>query len=306
MRGTYVFKQAGKIVGTSSNLITGAGRREILRFLANQRGTIGGAIGVGVGDQAPDLTDSDLVLEYERIMVEVSSPDFNRSLIIYKTTLPKELEGSIYEVGLWSNPTSLTRSSNVLSFDQGFEAWSGGSWLSAGTRLGGDGLVLAPATGGTVSSTLNFTGNLADVAFNDTFALAFYSADQNTDWARVRFLNADGTSYFEYQFTEPVFGYNIVKFTKADFTKTGTLNWSDVVSAQVSVRANTTDAVIDPEIGEPLGYTGTRVTFDRLIVKPFTSEDVGNVLVSRSVRGAAIVKTPVAPMEIEYYLELTG
>lgn len=305
MRGTYVFKQAGEIVGTSTNLITTQGRREIMRFLAGHRGTIGGAIGLGVGDTPTALTDTELVLEYERIMVEVSAPDFTRGLIIYKGTIPKLMEGSIYESCLWTNPAQIAKSTNILSFDKDYEAWSTGTWSPTGTRLGGDGLRLDAATGLEVSSVLPvFTGNLVDVGLNDTFTLAVYCADANTDLVRVRFSAADDLRYFTYENLNPVKGYNILKFKKADFVQTGALNFSEVTKATVFVKANAADAPIDPEIGEPLGYTGTRATFDRLLVKPYNAEDIGNILVSRSVAGAPIVKSPVAPMEVEYYLEL--
>lgn len=305
MRGRYVFRQAGKIVGEQTNLITDSGRREILRFLAGQRGALGGAIGIGAGSIAPALTNTELVLEYGRTMVEVTAPDFNRRVVVYKTTLPQLLEGNIYEVGVWSNATNIVPVSNVLSFDPNNEAWTGGTWDATGTRLGGQGLRVDAATNTTTTVSLPiFAGDLTAVGYNDTFALAFYVWESNADLVRITFRSADALRYFTYTVDTPVKGYNIVKFTKANIVATGAIGYDEIVSVDVTVVSNPTDAPLDPELGTTLGYTGTRVSFDRLLVKPYNAEDIGNILISRSVLATPITKAPVAPMEIEYYLEL--
>lgn len=300
MRGYYIFRQKGEVVARAENLITTAGRREFLRYIAGHRSNFAGSIGVGAGGAAPTLADTALGLEFDRLNIDVSSPDFIRDMVVFKGTLPAMTVGVIHEIGLWTSAAGAQALTQTLTaFDKNKESWSAGTDTAANSRLGARGLEVTAATNTTAVATFNgFTADFSRLSAQDQFTLGVYVSDANTNTLRVRFLSSDGNSYYEFSTTNISQGYNIYNFNINNLTKTGTMTLADIRQIAVNVVSDATDTTTG------MGYTGSRVVFDALLLRPAGTFSSDNVLISRAVPGTPVVKAEGAPMDIEYYLDL--
>lgn len=313
MRGTYVFRSQGQIVAAHRNLLTTAGRREILRYLAGRRGVLGGSLGIGVGDRTPTLQDAGLVLEFARLRVDVTSPDFLNNLIMFKGTIPQMTTGAIYETGLWTSPVPLPNTETILSFNNSTEVWVGGTHMADNSRLGSQTLYVAAAPN-TVTTVTNSSleVDLSSLRSSDSLVLSFFTADTNAEFVKVIFTDIAGTTTYTKSLSGVVKGYNALSFSIQELVKSGSASLADMRKVSIQLDSKTTDDPIPPIIddlgnsspGTPLGYTGSRIYLDGLVLKTAPQSPETDVLVSRSVF-PPIVKTNVGPMDIEYYLELT-
>ena len=141
-KGTYVFKQEGKEIGRSSNLITANGRTMILQYLSTARQDWAADMAVGAmptnaNGQAPLSTDTQLNFETYRTPVIlktfIPASGINPDLILARCTLPADLYANIYEVGLYavtnSSFSTSTRNNVILTDFSNTNTWS----LSSGT-----------------------------------------------------------------------------------------------------------------------------------------------------------------------------
>jgi hypothetical protein len=122
-KGTYVFKQDGKEIGRSENLITTNGRKVILQYLAGTRPDWAADMCFGAIDTAPTASDIELNFETARVPVSLktykSATNSNPDLIIVRGTLPASLYANIYEVGLYpeSRITDVANRNNRIITD---------------------------------------------------------------------------------------------------------------------------------------------------------------------------------------------
>lgn len=296
MRGVYKFYQNGVLVGETHNLITTAGKRYILKYLAGYVGSIAAALSVGLGDTAANVADTSLGFEWSRVPIDLVSADYVNTGIIFKGKIPAEGVGTIYEVGLWSRFDSGQPydSRLLLMFDSVTEGWTldtGVSWETGTARLGVDALRLAPAAGLTSTSPLDSVAwDFSGYSNTDEF---IWTHNVNTAYVastKIRF--ATGVSdYFEYTSTTPTAGRKMVKFTKGACATTGTPSWSDITSVSVIVTST------GGGVGS-IDMDGLRIE-DR----DFNSEEY--ILVSRAVPASPITKAAGSPMDFEYRLEIT-
>lgn len=276
-------------------MITSSGRTFIKRYLAGQSGTLVSAIGVGIGNQAPALGDSRLQFEFARVPVLVTDYDFATDQLIFKGTLDEELEGTIYEVGLWTaevNSASGNQESRIITtFDSASESWDIETYDTANTRIGVDSLKHTPAASGTSASVLTgITLDLSDFTSLDAFVMAFYVANANTANCKVRF-RTDSSNYYEFTVSAPTAGYKFVSFTKGTATVVGVPDWSNINEVEIRTTATSGGAA-------SVQYDGIRI------------EDIDSVapdygLVARTVLATPITKTEGVLRDIEYALPVT-
>jgi hypothetical protein len=289
--GTYRFYQNGELIAEKQNLITDSGKRVILRYLSGQTTVLAKSLAVGTSSVAAAGTDAKLSFEVSRADVNVTSPDYINQKVIFKATLPQSDEYAIWEVGALTTGEQDVLGKMLLTFDSGAEPWSVGTFQSDVNRIGGDALRVNAALSTTTTSTL--TDILLDVnEFSDTdkFTLAYAPVDANLQTLKIR-LKSDASNYYEYTFTGTTAGYKIESWTRAQMTKTGSPSWASIVSADVIVTAKAAGA--------------TNVDFDGLRIDEVTGLGLDTPLVSRTVLGAAVVKTDAAEMDIEYTLDVT-
>lgn len=228
-------------------MITTDGKRHIKNYMGGIVPSIGGAIAYGLGSAAALATDETLQFEFGRGKVTLTSYDFIDDVIVFKATLPPEISGKIYEVGLFSqeiNANAAEYGSRVVtSFDQGEEAWNGvHTWNSTNARIGNEALRLAPAASGTAAAEnptvmLDFGGN-SDA---DQFRVAFYNGNTNAASISILFLN-DSANYYTYTISNPAAGYSVVAVNKGSFTAVGAPWWSEINSIRVAVVAKSSGA----------------------------------------------------------------
>lgn len=293
MKGIYRFYQNGMLVGKSDNLITTEGKRLILRYLAGQSPDLGGAIGLGVGSTAAALTDTRLTYEVDRAIVTLKNADYNTNVVIFKTTIPQNMIYKIYEACLWSSPSNSLNadySSRVITtFDLDVEPWTNATVDSTVARTSLDSVRVDAGANLTVSTRMQAALDLSGYSNNDTFLLAFNKVNANITDLTLSFENETGGSFKQtISITALPVGYNILSFPKSGFTATGTIAWNGITKFGVDVKA-----------GATAGY----VILDGLRIEDTDTVNQDYVLVSRSVLGTPLVKTDIAPMDIEYALE---
>ena len=90
-------------------MITKFGKRFITSYLANGLNFSKKDIAIGIGSTAASVNDTDLEFEFYRSGVFLGSSDIQTNTgtgvttysVVYKTTLPTDVEGVIYEMGLF-------------------------------------------------------------------------------------------------------------------------------------------------------------------------------------------------------------
>lgn len=294
MRGRFRFYQQGELVAESTNLITDAGKELILRKLADQATSLGGAIGVGVSDTAPAATDIRLGFEIARATVTVKYPNFDNFYIIYKAELPQEDEYTVYEAGLWSQGSDTLSgmfASRQLALFTSSEGWSNTTVDSTNSRASITAARVDVTAGNTVSVRRSgLSLDLSGYSSQDQFNIAFYKPDNNIAAVTLVFeTTTGGGSYRSAEINVaglPV-GYHTVTVSKGSLVATGAVDWANIDRFGVDVRATTT------------GY----VVLDGMRIEDSDTLNVSYALVSHSLLPIPRVKTNVAPLEIEYALE---
>lgn len=294
VKGTYRFYQGGRLVGKSENLLTNAGRRAILRYLAGRGGSVGDSIALGTGTIAPSVVDNRLTFEADRVTIDVISVLYNDSLIVFKGTIPQEVQYTIYEAGLFnmpSNPFSVESSRILLSFEDTIEEWSVGTLVNTNARLGSQSLRLQPAGSGTLEAQAAVVADLSSFTADDNFTLAYTKASSNASSLILKFKDLNGNQYaLTKSITSAPLAYNVLTFRKGDFVATGAMDWTNVTSISVSHSATAggaSDVYLD----------GLRIEDDDVVSGDYA-------LLSRSVLVSPVSKTDASPMDIEYALEL--
>lgn len=291
MKGTYRFYQGGELIAEQENLITTEGKKAILRYLAGHSGAFVRSLAVGTGTTAAALTDTKLVFEAARAGVNVTSPDYITQKLVFKATLPQDSKFAIWEIGALSVSETELYGKMVLTFDSATETWSVGAFQTDTARIGGDSLRINAATSATTTSNLTDVFiDTEDFNDNDKFSLAYIPVDGNLNSLKIR-LKTDAANYFEYTIPTLTAGYKVVSWTKAAMTKTGTPSWASIASADLIVQAT--------------GAGATNVDFDGLRIDSAVVPNPEYALVSRTVLGAAVVKTDVSQMDVEYTVDVT-
>lgn len=294
IKGIFNFIQDGEVISSHHNLLTTEGKKIILRYLAGQRRVIGDTLAVGIGTTAAAITDETLKFESERAKVDVISPDYADSKIIFKGTLPISMQGEIREVGLWSQADSETSGDFVsrllLTFDDATEDWTGGTFTSDVTKIGGDALRITATASSTSAAETGLTFDLSGYSDTELFKLSYYVNDSNVSSIVIR-IKTDDSNYFSYTISTPTSGHKIFEFNKSTASATGTPDWSNINEIELRVTAT--------------GGGTTNVDFDALRVEDTDSLNPEYVLISRAVLGAALQKTANKQMDIEYTWEIT-
>lgn len=293
MRGTYRFYENGELVGEAHNLITTAGKKHFLQFLAGYVGVLVKGLSVGIGDAAATVNDASLQYEFNRAYVNLVSVDYANTAIVFKGTIAAGVTGTVYEAGLWSEYESsdFFRSKPLLDFSSVEGLWSSGTTIAGTSRIGIDSMRLAPAISATEMSTLsNIYLDLSGYSNLDEFALAYNVNSAFVSSIKLN-LYTDATNYYTRTLAAPTAGYKISAFKKTDFIATGAPSWSNITSVSVSVTSTA-------------GGSGS-VDFDGLRVEDRDQNSEQIVLISRAVLPVPVVKSAGIDMDFEYLLDLT-
>jgi len=275
-------------------LITDNGKLWIKEFLPGGGADLASTLVVGVGSAAETPTDSMLQFETARVDIDVISYDNVTGLLIFKGTLEPEMVGSIYEIGLFTQPTNAVAAgygSRILTdFDQSDEAWSGAIWDTVNARIGADGIKHAPAASSTQSSSLGVQLDLSGYSGADTISLAFHNTNTNVASATVR-LKTDASNYYYFSATSPAAGYNIASFQKSAALQTGSPNWSTINTIEIVTVSNSGGSSI--------------VLWDGIRIEDADSINPEYLMLARKVAPAPIAKVAGIAKEIEYGIPIS-
>jgi hypothetical protein len=273
-------------------LITTLGELHIKRYLGRQATSIAESIAYGLDPTAESVGDKTLGFEVGREDTTLTTFNHSTNNVIFKTSLPTEWAGTVYEIGLWSvgvDSLAGNYGSRLISHFDTTEGWSATTYSTANSRVGIDALRLSPATSATATATRsNLTLDLSGYSSADTFKLAYATNNAFTSNVSIR-LYTDASNYYTLSASPGATpGYKFSSFTKASAVATGTPTWSSITS--IEARATST------------GGGGAVVDFDALRLDDSDPYNPDYVLVAREVLASPIVKVAGRPMEIEFAL----
>ena len=308
IKGTYIFFENGKEISRHSNVITKFGKRFLTNFIAGNVSSLNKDLAFGVDNTAATENNTRLGFEFYRLPVLFGSTDIQTSSgvttysVVYKTTIPQDVVGQIYEVGLYPS----TRSS-INNFDSKFIAdfadvldWadsSGINPLSAtdNYRIGGNLLDMTTlaSTSKEYKSDINAL-DLSGYSTADTIKLAYYREDANLSNIKVR-LYSEASKYYEVTITPSSgTGYKI----SSDISLS-TLFAGATSPAPDITNINQVGIVVTASSGGStvVGLDGLRIN-DEDTFDPFFG------LISRSVLTTPISKLAGRQVDVEYRLDL--
>lgn len=273
-------------------MITANGRRLIKRYLANQGDALVGAMAIGIGGKAAALNDDRMEFEITRFPISVTDYDFSTDRLVFKGTMDEDVEGSIYEIGIWTNEVNSAPGSQesklITTFDSESEEWDIKTFDTANTRIGIDSLKHTPAASATSASVLTgITVDLIDYTSLDSFVLAYFVANANAATIMVR-LRTDSTNYYQFTISNPATGYQFMRWNKGSATVVGTPSWADINEVEIRTTAKAAGSA--------------SVQFDGLRIEDIDSVAPEYGLIARTVLTTPIQKLEGIVQDIEYAL----
>lgn len=210
LKGTYIFYENGKEIFRKSNVITKFGKRFLTNFIAGNVSSLQKDMAFGIDSTTATANDTRLGFEFYRAPVLFGSTDIQTSggttsySVVYKTTIPQDVVGEIYEVGLYpSNRSSINNfdSKFITDFDDvlDWEDPSGNNPLTSASnyRIGGNVLRMSAAS----SSSKEYKATVPTIDMSgysdlDTIRLAYHREDTYLSTVKVR-LYSETTKYYE-------------------------------------------------------------------------------------------------------------
>lgn len=268
-------------------MITKFGKRFLTNQMAGNIANLNKDIAIGIDYTADTENDTRLGFEFYRVPVSFGTTDIQTVegsttySVIFKATIPQDVEGHINEIGLYPS----TRSS-INNFDSKFitdfatyTEWTDSDgfksdYLTDGQRIGNNILIMqsdADSPNEYIQNTVNL--DLSGYSVNDSLRLAYYKQDENLESITIRFYSSD-TEYFEKVIT-PASGTGN-KLT-ADIPMSDIFNGATVVAPDKS-------SIIKIGITiTPSGSETTYVGFDGLRINDEDTFDPIFGLIGRSV-----------------------
>jgi hypothetical protein len=306
IKGTYIFYEDGKEIYRSSNVITKFGKRFLTNVIAGNIPNDLKDIAIGIDSTAATVNDTRLGFEFYRLPVTLNSTDIQTTTgttysVIYKTTVPQDIAGTISEIGLYPQ----TRSS-IVNFDSKFLSdfnnylnWFNSSGYNpiidtTNQKIGNN--ILKMNSNGTSSDEFYTSVNLdlSGYSLNDTIRLAYYKYDNHLSNIKVKFYHTNSDYYTATITPSSGTGYFI-----SDSITIGSILQNSVGQADAS-QISKIAIVITPTSGQSssIGLDGLRIndedTFDPIFG-----------LISRSVLNSSVIKLAGRQIDIEYKLDLS-
>ena len=306
IKGTYIFYEDGKEIYRSSNVITKFGKRFLTNVIAGNVPNDLKDIAIGIDSTTATVDDTRLGFEFYRLPVTLNSTDIQTTTgttysVVYKTTIPQDIAGTISEIGLYPQ----TRSS-VVNFDSKFISDFNNylNWISYSgynpiidtthQKIGSN--ILKMNSNGTSSEEFYTSVNLdlSGYSLNDTIRLAYYKYDNNLSNIGIEFYHTNNDYYLATITPPSGTGYFI-----SDEITIGSLLQDSVGQADAS-QISKVGIIVTPTSGQSssIGVDGLRIndedTFDPIFG-----------LISRSVLSEPVIKLAGRQVDVEYKLDLS-
>lgn len=215
IKGTYIYYQDGKEIARSSNIITKFGKRFLTNTIAGNVSNLKKDIAVGIDYTTATENDTRLGFEFYRIPVFFGSSDIqtvegvSTYSVIFKTSIPQDVEGHINEIGLYPSTRSsinnfdskfLTDFSNYLDWTD--EDLFKADYSTNNPRIGNNLIVMQSDGSASNEYFYNISPiDLSGYSVNDTLRLAYNKLDSGLSSIKIKFYSSD-TQYFQYQINE--------------------------------------------------------------------------------------------------------
>lgn len=290
-------------------MITTEGKIHLKRYMAGYTPAIARSFAFGIGATAETLGDRSLNAETSHTTVALVTYDFVNDKLVFKSSIPEDYVGKIYEVGLYSleaDPVGGQYGSRLIStFDSGSETWvepTTGAIASYTTlpiddagavhRVGLDALLHTPALSTSSTSTLRDVDlDFSENSAADEFVFALNVANANTASVEYRFLT-DTSNYYRFVITTPVTtsGYKIVTAAKSTAIVVGSPSWADISEIRVITTSKASGA--------------SSVAHDAIRMEDRDYANLDYVLVARKVLATPITKIAGKAQDVEYSLDI--
>jgi len=291
-------------------MITKFGKRLITSYLANGLNFNKKDLAIGIGSTAVTANDSDMEFEFYRSGVFLGSTDIQTSTstgqttysVVYKTTLPTDVEGVITEIGLFptTNLSNTDYSSRYISSFEDVTLWadSSGNQPTKVTvptpKIGSSYFQITASAGQTKYYSLATAFDMSGYGINDKISIAFNQRDANLDYVYVKFYSST-TAYKEIRFAGNSFIGN--RILKASMDSVFNSIYSSVDPVDFS-------SIIKIEVGAKAKTSACTVLLDGLKIDDNNTYNSQYGLISRSVLTDPIVKKLGVEMDIEYKINL--
>lgn len=306
IKGTYIISQNGQELSRAENVITKFGKRFLTEYIAGN--VIDGKkdIAVGISPTTATVNDTRLGFEFYRVPVSFGSTNIQTVdgttsySVVFKTTIPQDVAGSINELGLYPS----TRSSSN-SYDSKFisDFSSSLTWIDANGYTGeveyanskiGDNVIKLTSNASSAKEYFYNIGtfDISGYSVNDSIKIAYYQYDTKLSSITVKFYSSDN-DYYKYEFvSDGSIGYKIsndILLSSLYSNPTGTPNKYQINKIGLSIKTNTTSA--------------TTVGMDGLRINDEDTFDANFGLISRAVI-TEFTKSVGQPIDLEYRLDL--
>ncbi len=286
-------------------MITKFGKRFLTNVLAGNASNLYKDIAIGIDSTAATENDTRLGFEFYRLPVLFGATDIqtvdgvSTYSIIFKTSLPQDVEGHINEIGIYpSNRSTINNyDSKFLTDFSNYLNWTDEDLFKAdfstdNPRIGNN-LIVMQSDGDSSNEYFYNVDNLdfSGYSANDTIRVAYKKLDGNLNSIKIRFYSSD-TQYFEYSIpAESGTGHKIT---------------SDILMSTIYAGATTPapDKSLINKIGitiVPSGTDTTYVGFDGIRINDEDTFDPFFGLISRS---SVITTTQVSGISGENTIEV--
>lgn len=292
-------------------MITKFGKRFITSYMANGLNFNEKDIAIGIGNRAESANDTDMQFEFYRSGVFLGSSDIQTNTatgettysVVYKTTLPTDVEGVIREIGIF--PTAALQNTDyssqyISSFENSY-SWrdSNGDEAekvsSPQPRIGSSYFKVSAPMNQSKSYTIDTVFDISGYGVDDSLNIAFYQIDLNLDYVYVRFYSSP-TEYKEIRFAaastvgEKILTSKLSELFNSSFSSSNPTDFSAITQIEVGAKAKSSGSTI--------------VLLDGLRINDDDRYNTQYGLISRSVLDEPIVKKLGVEMDIEYKINL--
>lgn len=306
IKGTYIFYENGEEIYRSQNVITKFGKRFLTNLVAGNIPNNLKNMAFGIDNASASEDDTRLGFEFYRQPISFGSADIQTSnnitsyTVIYKTTIPQDVVGEIYEIGLYPL-TKFTANSYDSKFISDFSdnlVWADSNGvnplvINSGYKIGGN--VLSMQTTGNTEREYFCNIPVLDLSgysVNDSIRLAFTETDSNLDQIAIRFYSSD-VDYYQ----ADILGQGAGSYI-SDTILLSTL-FSGTTGSPNKSQIHKISIVIIPTSGN-----NTTVYLDGLRINDEDTFDPIFGLISRSKLNTPISKLAGRQIEVEYKLDL--
>lgn len=304
IKGTYVFKENGIEIARSSNVITKFGKRFLTNFIAGNVDFSTKDLAVGIDSTAATVNDTRLGFEFYRLPIEFGSTDIQTTggtttySVVYKTTIPVDVSGTISEVGLYPSTRLSTNNydSKFLADFNSYLDWYDPSGnhpdvSTTGPKIGDNVITMTSNGTSTKEYTMPLSGlDISGYSVNDSIKLAYYKNDANLEKIVIKFYSSNTDYYY----------YNLAAASGTGYKISSDILLSSLVASGSPDKSaiNKIGIVIDPL------SSATSVGLDGLRINDEDTFDPIFGIISRSVLGSALTKLAGRQVDIEYRLDL--